>query len=109
MRGDAAAGIAIALHCLPITTVTIKVDLAMSAMALHAISGNAACALVLSHILRRAPLDHPFAEELAASWLALNLRRAMQRSMKTATQASYLPKRDRSLDHEDVLFMGEPA
>lgn len=78
LRGDAAASIAVALGCLPITTVTLEIDLAMSAMAAHALGGNAASALVLSHVLRHAPLDYPFARELAASWLALNLRRAMR-------------------------------
>jgi hypothetical protein len=38
---------------------------------------NAAAALVLSHLLRRTPLDHPFGTELSVSWLLLNLRRAL--------------------------------
>jgi hypothetical protein len=71
MRGDAAASIAIALHCLPITTVTLEVDLAMSAVALHALGGDAASALVLSHILRRVPVDHPFARVVARTQPAL--------------------------------------
>ena len=78
LRGDAAAGIAIALHCLPVTAVTIKIDLAMSTVALHALEDDAASALVLSHVLRRVALEHPFARDLAASWLALNPRRAIQ-------------------------------
>jgi hypothetical protein len=109
MRGDAAAGIAIALHCLPITTVTLEVDLAMSAVALHALGGDAASALVLSHILRRVPMDHPFARDLARSWLALNLRRALQMRTKETAQASQAPEGDRSLDHGDALFMGDRA
>lgn len=79
LRGDAAAGIALALESLPITAVPLEIDLVMSALAVHALSGNAAAALVLSHILRLAPLDHPFGRELSASWLALNLRNAMRR------------------------------
>ncbi|ABE64498.1 hypothetical protein Nham_3778 [Nitrobacter hamburgensis X14] len=109
MRGDAAASIAIALHCLPITTVTLEVDLAMNAVALHALGGDAASALVLSHILRRVPLDHPFARDLALSWLALNLRRVMQMRTKEKAQASQAAEGDRSLHHGDALFMGDRA
>jgi hypothetical protein len=109
MRGDAAASIAIALHCLPITTVTLEVDLAMSAVALHALGGDAASALVLSHILHRAPLDHPFARDLAVSWLALNLRRAMQIRTKETAQASQAPEGDRLLDRGDAFLLGDRA
>jgi hypothetical protein len=89
--------------------VTLEVDLAMSAVALHALGGDAASALVLSHILRRVPVDHPFAGDLAASWFALNLRRAMQTRTKETAQASQAPEGDRSLDHGDALFMGDRA
>jgi hypothetical protein len=109
MRGDAAASIAIALHCLPITTVTLEVDLAMSAVALHALGGNPASALLLSHILRRVPVDHPFARDLAVSWLAFNLRRAMSGRMKDAAQASQVPECYCSFDHGDAFFMGDRA
>lgn len=84
LRGDPAASIAVALGCLPIAELTLKMDLAMSVMAIHALGGNAASALVLSHVLRHAPLDHPFTRELAASWLALNLRRTMRKVADTA-------------------------
>ena len=77
LRGDAAASIAIAIGAIPIDQVTVEVDLAMSALALCALEGSAGAALVLSHILKRTALDHPFAKELSASWLALNLCRAL--------------------------------
>ncbi|WP_438275828.1 hypothetical protein [Nitrobacter sp.] len=109
MRGDAAASIAIALHCLPITAVALEVGLAMSAVALHALGGDAASAMLLSHILRRVPLDHPFARDLALSWLALNLRRAMQIRTKETAQASLAPEGGRSPDHGDAFFMGGRA
>lgn len=78
LHGDAAACIAIALGSLPVATVTLEIDLTMSALAIHALGGNAASALILSHILRLVPLDHPFARELSVSWLILNLRRALE-------------------------------
>lgn len=76
LRGDAPASIANAIAAMPIDRVTLEVDLSMSALALCALEGSAGAALVLSHILRRTPLDHPFRRDLAASWLMLNLCRA---------------------------------
>jgi hypothetical protein len=62
MRGDVAAGIAIALEAMPITTITLEVDLAMTTLMLGALAANAASALVLSQVLQRTSLDHPFAD-----------------------------------------------
>lgn len=80
MHGDAAASIAIAVEMFPITEITLEVDLAMTVLMLGALDGNAAAAVILSQLLGRAPLDHPFAKELSASWLVLNLRRALDPS-----------------------------
>ena len=77
MRGDAAASVEIALGILPISKVTLEVDLAMTVLTLVALGGKAGCALVLSRVLQGVCLEHPFAKELAVSWLGLNLRRAM--------------------------------
>jgi hypothetical protein len=77
MHGDAAASVEIALGTLPISTITLEVDLAMTVLTLAALGGNAASALVLSQVLQRVYLDHPFAKELSVSWLGFNLRRAM--------------------------------
>lgn len=77
-QGDAAASIAIALGAMPIDRITLEVELAMSALALCALESSAGAALVLSHILRRTPLDHPFGRDISASWLALNLCRALK-------------------------------
>jgi hypothetical protein len=49
----------------------------MTTLTLVALGGNAASALVLSQVLQRVCLDHPFAKELSVSWLGFNLRRAM--------------------------------
>jgi hypothetical protein len=77
MRGDAPASIAIALEALPISTVTLEVDLAMTLLMSSALGGSAAAALVLSQVLQRCALEHPFGKELSVSWLVFNLRRAM--------------------------------
>jgi hypothetical protein len=78
LRGDAAASIAIAIGAMPINQVTLEVDLAMSALALCALEGSAGAALVLAHILRRTPLEHPFGRDISASWLAHNLGRTLK-------------------------------
>jgi hypothetical protein len=83
LQGDAVACVAIAFGALPITEITLEVDLAMSALTVGALGGNAAAALLLSHILRQTPLDHPFAGELSVSWLVLNLQRALKRHVTT--------------------------
>jgi hypothetical protein len=88
LRGDAAASIAITLGVMPIDQVTLEVDLAMSVLMLCALEGSAGAALVMSHILRRTPLDHPFGRDLSASWLAHNLCRAL-----TAKSQSSTPRR----------------
>jgi hypothetical protein len=77
MCGDAAASIEIALGTLPISIVTLEVDLAMTTLTLVALGGNATAALVLSQVLQSVSLDHPFAKELSVSWLGFNLRRVM--------------------------------
>lgn len=77
MRGDAPASIAIALGALPISTITLEVDLAMTLLMSSALGGSAAAALVLSQVLQRCSLEHPFGKELSVSWLVFNLRRAM--------------------------------
>jgi hypothetical protein len=77
LRADAPTSIAIAIGVMPIDKIDLEADLAMSALALCALDGSAGAALVLSHILRRTPLDHPFGRDLAASWLVLNLCRTL--------------------------------
>jgi hypothetical protein len=97
MRGDVPAGIAIALEAMPITTITLEVDLAMTTLMLGALAGSAAAALVLSEVLQRTSLDHPFSKELSVSWLALNLRRAIgmtKRSVKARSHGDSREPRD---------------
>lgn len=90
MRGDVAAGVQIAMAVLPINEITLEVDLAMTALMLNALDGNAGAAVVLSCVLGRTSLDHPFGKELSVSWLVLNLRRAIatrKQPVKTGCRA----------------------
>jgi hypothetical protein len=77
MRGDLPASIAIALEAMPIMAITLQVDLGMTTLMLGARGGSAAAALVLSQVLQRRLLDHPFGKELSVSWLMFNPRRAV--------------------------------
>ena len=104
MRGDAAAGIAVVIEAMPITQITLKIDLAMTALMSCALDGNAGATLVLAHVLRRAPLEHPFAQELSISWLALNLRRA--RRMKRRPVAAHPKSISPDPENAESIFVG---
>jgi hypothetical protein len=88
IRGDAAASIAAAIEAMPIDQISLEVDLMMTALMVCALDGNAGAALVLAHILHRVPLEHPFAQELSLSWLALNLRRGRQNRNRSVAARS---------------------
>jgi hypothetical protein len=109
MHGDAAASIAIAVEMFPITEITLEVDLAMTVLMLGALDGNAAAALVLSQLLGRAPLDHPFAKELSVSWLVLNLRRALNASKLPDKAGSGSNASSGSSIGTTPSFVGSPA
>jgi hypothetical protein len=74
LQGDAAAAIEVAFSLMPIEEVTLKADIAMTALLRCALERNAAAALVLAQVLGLTELGHPFATELAASWLTHGLR-----------------------------------
>ena len=63
-----------AYSLMPIGEATLEADLAMTAVLRGALDGDAAAALVLSHVIGSAELHYPFAMELSASWLAHRLR-----------------------------------
>lgn len=106
LRGDAAASIAVALSLMPIGTATLEVDIAMTAVLASALDGDAATALMLSHVLGRAALDHPFATELAASWLAHNLRHSLDRRRFSQAEAA-LWKALRAFDATSATHVGD--
>jgi hypothetical protein len=87
LRGDTTAAITTALALMPIEETTLEVDLAMTAVLRGALDGDAMAALVLSHVIGRAELDHPFATELSASWLAHHLRHSPDRRRFTEEEA----------------------
>ena len=70
LKGDPAAAIGVAFSLMPVEAMTLKVDIAMTALLQCVLERNAAAALVLAQILGLTDLGHPFATELATSWLA---------------------------------------
>lgn len=105
LRGDAAARIRIAYHALPIGEITFDIDLTMSSLMASALGGNAAAAVVLSHILHLTPLDRPFGHELSVSWLVLNLRRALSAKAIAARYGS--TGKQQPIDHRTAFYAGD--
>lgn len=69
MKGDPAAAIGFAFSLMPIKNMTLQVDLAMTALLRCALERNAAAALVLAQVTGLTDLGHPYATEIAGSWL----------------------------------------
>ena len=74
LEGDAAAAIGFAFSLMPIEKMTLRADIAMTALLRCALERNAAAALVLAQVLGLTNLGHPLATELATSWLAYGRR-----------------------------------
>ena len=70
LKGNPAAAIGVAFSLMPVEEMTLKVDIAMTTLLQCVLERNAATALVLAQILGLTDLGHPFATELATSWLA---------------------------------------
>ncbi|MDB5638422.1 MAG: hypothetical protein JWP51_3330 [Bradyrhizobium sp.] len=70
---DAPAAIKLALSLNPRKKISLRVDLVMTVLLRCALEGNAAAALVLSHLLRRMRIDPSVRHQLSTSWLAYNL------------------------------------
>ena len=75
--GNAADAIALAVAEWPITVLTSRVDLIMTAVLLAAMTGSAAAGVVLAHVVRQMPAGTTGHKRIAASWLARNLRTAL--------------------------------
>jgi hypothetical protein len=69
LKGDPAAAIGVAFSLMPITEVTLQADIAMTALLRCAVERNAAAALVLAQVTGLTDLGHPYAIEIARSWL----------------------------------------
>jgi hypothetical protein len=74
LEGDPAAVIGVVFSMMPIEEMPLRADIAMTALLQCALERNAAAALVLTQVLGLTDLDHPFATELATSWLAYGRR-----------------------------------
>lgn len=74
LKGDPAAAIGVAFSSMPVEKMTLKADIAMTALLRCALERNAAAALVLAQVLGLSDLGHPYAIELAAAWLASGKR-----------------------------------
>src|SRR5260370_29801120 len=70
LEGDPSAAIGVAFSLIPIEEVTLKADIAMTALLRGVLERNAAPALGLAQVLGLTDLVHAYATELAASWLA---------------------------------------
>jgi hypothetical protein len=74
--GDAAGAVRIVLRMKVPEEITYPVDAMMTVLLHCALNGSAAAALVLSHVLRKMPLDANTRSRLATSWLVHNFRLA---------------------------------
>jgi hypothetical protein len=77
LKGDAAAAISVALSLVPVREVTLKVDIAMTALLSCALKNDPAAVLVLSHILGLAQWGDKGAEDLGLAWLDRHMAHPM--------------------------------
>jgi hypothetical protein len=74
LHGAADAAIGAALATMPIDKITLQVDIAMTALLSVALNRNGAASLVMAQVIGLTDLAHPFAMELAGSWLSYGMR-----------------------------------
>jgi hypothetical protein len=70
LKGDPSAAIGVAFTLMPIKEMSLTTDIAMTALLQCALEPNSTAALVLAQVLGLSDVGHPYATELAASWLA---------------------------------------
>ena len=70
LKGDAAAAIEVTFTLMPMSEISLRTDIAMTALLRCALERNAAASLVLAQVLGLTDLGHPYAGELATAWLA---------------------------------------
>lgn len=92
MRGNPAAALRAVLVLIPITAVTLELDIAMTAVLRCALDGDLNASLVLAHLLGRSELHEVTANELAASWFSHHRRAARGRYAYTRQEAALLSK-----------------
>lgn len=70
LKGDAAAAIEVTFTLMPMSEISLRTDIAMTALLRCALERNAAACLVLAQVTGLTDLGHPYANELATTWLA---------------------------------------
>jgi hypothetical protein len=101
LKANAIAAIGLTLSFVPITEMTLKTDIAMTALLGCALAGDAAAALVLAQIVGLTDLGHAYGTELAASWYTHGLRHSANPrkfSQAGTTLLAALRKRERDGD-----------
>ena len=81
---DVAAAVGAAVDFLPLDKLSVPFDLCMTALAVHAIEGDSAAAVVLSNVLRGMPGRTLLHRRIATSWFVSNLATAAARSRDPA-------------------------
>lgn len=74
LRGETDAAIGAALATMPISEITLQIDIAMSTLLSAALNCNAAACLVLAQVIGLTDLDHPLSVAIAGSWLTYGMR-----------------------------------
>lgn len=88
LAGDSAAAVAAALSMAPLRDITLKTDIAMTALLSFALRGDPAAVLVLSHILGRAQWENSCAEDLGLAWLDRHTACPMDRQRFAVSEAA---------------------
>jgi hypothetical protein len=88
LNGDPAAAISVTLSLVPLRAVTLKADIAMTALLSYALHGDSAAVLVLSHILGRAQWEDPRAVNLGVAWLDRHIAHPMDAERFAANEAA---------------------
>ncbi|SDO49691.1 hypothetical protein [Afipia sp. GAS231] len=88
---DVAAAVGAAAAFLPLEKLTVPFDLCMTALAVHAMEGDAAAAIVLSNVLRNLPGHARAHRRIATSWFVANLATTAARARDTAKLPSGRP------------------
>lgn len=70
LKGDVGAAIDVTFTLMPMNELSLRTDIAMTALLRCARERNASASLVLAQVLGLTDLGHPYARELATSWLA---------------------------------------
>jgi hypothetical protein len=97
-RDDVAAAIGAAAAFLPLEKLTVPFELCMTALAVHAMEGDAAAAVVLTNVLRNLPGYSRAHRRIATSWLVANLASTAARARDKSKLPSGRPAPARKSD-----------